>query len=134
MTAAGASLHMNSMASWSPSQSDPSPCRTCANANRRRHVAESAEIPPCPRLYDCGWGTLWSNSGGEPRFGQTNVARIRASGADDDHIVGVVDQLYRSLLLRSERDAQDRKMPAPTSTCTNCSDNRHSNFMPAECT
>ncbi len=95
MTAAGASLHMSSMASWSPSQSEPlTVSYMCQRQSSSPMLPSAAQMPPCA-------ATVWLRVGkslvmqaverpalGEPERG----AQSRAAGADDDDVVGVIDE------------------------------------------
>jgi len=97
MTAA-APLHMNSMASWSPSQSDPSRVVHVPTPIVGAHVPRAAEIPPAPRLYDCGW-EHFGQQAVRARFGQTESGAQSAPSGADETIVGVVDQFVFASLL-----------------------------------
>jgi len=96
MTAAGASLHMNSMASWSPNQSEPltvsymwpAPIILAHVAERRADAALRGH-----RMTACR-KELGDARRGKPRLREPQGgAQSCASRTDYDHVVAVVDPL-----------------------------------------
>ena len=94
MTAGIASRHMYSMASWSPSQSDPlTVSYMCQRQSSSPMLPSAAPMPPCA-------ATVWLRVGNTLvmqavlRPGGAHAeggAQARAAGADDDDVIGVVD-------------------------------------------
>ena len=96
MIAAGACLHMNSIASWSPSQSEPlTVSYMCQRQSSSPMLPSAAEMPPCAATVWLRVGnTLVMQAVGEARLGEPERgAQPGAAGAHDDDVVLVIDDL-----------------------------------------
>ena len=90
MTDAGASLHMYSIASWSPSQSEPlTVSYMCQRQSSAPMLPSAALMPPCAATVWLRVGnTLLKQAVDRPLLGEAERgAQARAAGADDDHVV-----------------------------------------------
>ena len=83
MTAAGASLHMNSMASWSPSQSEPlTVSYICQRQSSSPMLPRAADMPPWAATVWLRVGnTLVRHAVDSPASARPNVARNPAPPA-----------------------------------------------------
>ena len=94
MIGRGASLHMYSIASWSPSQSEPlTVSYMCQRQSSGPMLPSAALMPPCA-------ATVWLRVGNtlvmqavlRPLLGHAERgAQARAAGADHDDVVLVID-------------------------------------------
>jgi hypothetical protein len=98
MTAAGASRHMYSMASWSPSQSDPlTVSYMCQRQSSSPMLPSAAPMPPCAatvwlRVEHLGdAGRLQAGLGAAEGRAETGTA-----GAHDDDVIAVIDEAVLS--------------------------------------
>ena len=83
MTAFGASLHMNSIASWSPSQSEPlTVSYMCQRQSSSPMLPSAALMPPCAATVWLRVGkTLVMHAVDRPECASPNVARKPAPPA-----------------------------------------------------
>ena len=83
MTASGACLHMNSMASWSPSQSEPlTVSYMCQRQSSAPMLPSAAEMPPCAATVWLRVGkTLVMQAVDRPASARPSVARRPAPPA-----------------------------------------------------
>src|ERR1700728_4621647 len=97
MTAAGASLHISSMASWSPNQSEPlTVSYMCQRQSSGPMFPSAALMPPCAATVWLRVGkSLLMHAVDRPASARPRGARAQAgaAGAHDDDIVRVVNEL-----------------------------------------
>src|SRR6476646_2084709 len=96
---------MYSMASWSPSQSDPlTVSYMCQRQSSSPMLPRLAEMPPCAAtVCDRVGKTLAMQAVFRPAGAQP-----RAAGADDDDVIGVVDEFVGSHGVRRLRRRRRR--------------------------
>src|SRR5262245_21516548 len=91
MMAGTASRHMSSMASWSPSQSEPlTVSYMCQRQVVRPHVAERRRDTALRRHGVAAGGEYLGDARGLQAFGRHAEGGPQA-GADHDHVVFVID-------------------------------------------
>ena len=106
----------------------PAPVVVAHVAERRRDAALRRDRMAAGREH------LGQARGGKPGLGQAEGrAQSRAAGADDDHIVGVVDEFVfaHGLKIRTRRARSQICPRRPTMTYRNRSNNSDSRFTPA---
>ena len=115
---AGALRQRYSMASWSPSQSDPlTVSYMCQRQSSSPMLPSAAAMPPCAATVCERVGkTLVMQAVFSPRLaGAERGAQARAAGADDDHVEGVLGHRIGAAVHRRRAVAPLPPLPLPFS-------------------